>query len=67
MRFGAGVVAARRFGAAALIDPEPVAVGSMGIGAWKLDATSIFAWAVVGIPLAWGVWETAESALILFK
>jgi predicted GTPase len=29
MRFGAGVVAARRFGAAALIDPEPVAVGSI--------------------------------------
>ena len=45
----------------------PVAVGSMGIGAWKLDATSIFAWAVVGIPLAWGVWITVKSALILFK
>lgn len=29
MRFGAGVVAARRFGAAALVDPEPVAVGSI--------------------------------------
>jgi predicted GTPase len=29
MRFGAGVVAARRFGASALIDPEPVAVGSI--------------------------------------
>jgi predicted GTPase len=29
MTFGAGVVAARRFGAAALVDPEPVAVGSI--------------------------------------
>jgi predicted GTPase len=29
MRFGAGVVAARRFGAASLVDPEPVAVGSI--------------------------------------
>ena len=29
MTFGAGVVAARRFGAAELIDPEPVAVGSI--------------------------------------
>jgi predicted GTPase len=29
MTFGAGVVAARRFGAAQLIDPEPVAVGSI--------------------------------------
>ena len=29
MTFGAGVVAARRFGAADLVDPEPVAVGSI--------------------------------------
>jgi predicted GTPase len=29
MRFGAGVVAARRFGAAALVDPRPTAVGSI--------------------------------------
>jgi predicted GTPase len=29
MTFGAGVVAARRFGAAALVDPRPVAVGSI--------------------------------------
>jgi len=29
MRFGAGVVAARRFGAAALVDPRPHAVGSI--------------------------------------
>ncbi|HET9521430.1 MAG TPA: cyclic 2,3-diphosphoglycerate synthase [Candidatus Limnocylindrales bacterium] len=29
MRFGAGIVAARRFGAAALVDPRPAAVGSI--------------------------------------
>jgi predicted GTPase len=29
MRFGAGVVAAQRFGAAALVDPRPFAVGSI--------------------------------------
>jgi predicted GTPase len=29
MTYGAGVVAARRFGAAQLVDPEPVAVGSI--------------------------------------
>ncbi len=29
MSYGAGVVAARRFGAAALVDPRPVAVGSI--------------------------------------
>jgi predicted GTPase len=29
MRFGAGVVAAKRFGAAALVDPRPAAVGTI--------------------------------------
>ena len=29
MRYGAGIVAARRFGAGAVIDPRPVAVGSI--------------------------------------
>ena len=40
--------------------------GSMGIGAWKLNGTSILAWLAVGIPLGWGVWNTLKSALILF-
>ena len=44
----------------------PAASGSMGIGAWKLDATSILAWLVVGVPLGWGVWITLRSALVLF-
>jgi predicted GTPase len=30
MRYGAGIVAARRFGAGQLVDPRPVAVGSIG-------------------------------------
>src|SRR6266581_2652109 len=34
------------------------ATGSMGIGEWRLDATSILAWIAVGVPLAWGVWIT---------
>ena len=25
------------------------------------------AWAVVGIPIAWGVWTTLAKALILFR
>jgi MFS family permease len=29
-------------------------VGSMGIGQWRLDATSALAWLAVGIPIAWG-------------
>ena len=40
--------------------------GSMGIGAWRLNGTSILAWLAVGIPLGWGVWNTLKSALILF-
>ena len=31
MRYGAGVVAARRFGAAGLVDPRPAAVGSIRV------------------------------------
>jgi MFS family permease len=44
----------------------PTQGGSMGIGAWKLDGTSALAWLVVGIPIAWGVWITLQSAFILF-
>ena len=40
--------------------------GSMGIGTWKLNGTSILAWLAVGIPLGWGVWNTLKSALVLF-
>ena len=43
------------------------AAGSMGIGQWRLDATSILAWLAVGIPLAWGVWVTISSVLVLFQ
>jgi MFS family permease len=43
------------------------APGAMGIGRWRLDATSIFAWLAVGIPLAWGVWITMSNALLLFR
>jgi MFS family permease len=39
---------------------------SMGIGAWRLDATSILAWLAVGIPIAWGFWITLRSAAVLF-
>jgi MFS family permease len=41
--------------------------GSMGIGEWSLDATSILAWLAVGIPIAWGVWITLSNALVLFR
>jgi MFS family permease len=42
-------------------------VGSMDIGRWRLDATSVLAWLAVGIPIAWGVWITLANALVLFR
>ena len=41
--------------------------GSMGIGAWRLDTTSVLAWIAVGVPIAWGVWITLSNALTLFR
>jgi hypothetical protein len=37
--------------------------GSFGIGKGGLDAKAALFWAFVGIPLAWGVWQTLVSAL----
>ena len=44
-----------------------VASGSFGIGAGRLDTVSVLAWAVVAIPIAWGVWKTLNSAIVLFR
>ncbi|MGN6097973.1 MAG: MFS transporter small subunit, partial [Bosea sp. (in: a-proteobacteria)] len=41
--------------------------GSFGIGKGGFDATAALAWAVVGIPLAWGIWITLSKSLTLFK
>jgi MFS family permease len=41
--------------------------GSMGIGDWRFDTTSILAWLAVGLPIAWGVWITLSNALVLFR
>ena len=41
--------------------------GSMDIGAWRLDTTSVLAWIAVGVPIAWGVWITLTNALTLFR
>src|SRR5437868_1899824 len=40
--------------------------GSFGIGKGGLDVRAALFWAVVGIPLAWGVWKTLESAAKIF-
>ena len=39
-----------------------VQAGSFGIGKGGLDIKAAAFWAFVGIPLAWGVWKTLESA-----
>jgi hypothetical protein len=40
--------------------------GSFGIGKGGVDAKAMLFWAFVGIPLAWGVWKTLESAIKIF-
>ncbi|CAD7042480.1 MFS transporter [Pseudorhizobium endolithicum] len=40
--------------------------GSFGIGKGGLDGKAVAAWAVVGIPLLWGVWVTLKSSLAIF-
>lgn len=37
--------------------------GSFGIGTGGLDVKAALFWAFVGVPLAWGVWKTLESAV----
>ena len=41
--------------------------GSYGIGKGGLDAKAAAMWLLVGIPLAWGVWNTFVKALTLFQ
>ncbi|MFN7101122.1 MAG: OFA family MFS transporter [Pseudorhizobium sp.] len=40
--------------------------GSFGIGKGGFDGKALAAWAVVGIPLLWGVWVTLRSSLVIF-
>lgn len=39
--------------------------GSAGIGGGGLSVTVIAAWAVVGIPILWGIFKTLSKAAIL--
>ena len=38
-----------------------------GIGMGGLDVKAALFWLFVGIPLAWGIWNTVEKALVLFR
>lgn len=40
--------------------------GSFGIGRGGLDSRAALFWAFVGVPLAWGVWKTLQSAWNIF-
>ncbi len=40
--------------------------GSFGIGRGGLDGKALVAWAVVGIPILWGVWITLQKTFVLF-
>jgi hypothetical protein len=40
--------------------------GSYGIGTGGLDAKAGLFWAFVGVPLAWGLWRTVQSAIQIF-
>jgi MFS family permease len=40
--------------------------GSFGIGKGGLDAKALVAWAIVGIPIVWGIWITLQKTFVLF-
>jgi MFS family permease len=44
-----------------------VETGSFGIGMGGLDFKAALFWLLVGVPLAWGIWNTLEKALVLFR
>ena len=41
--------------------------GSYGIGKGGFNGPALLAWAVVGLPIAWGVWITLSKSLALFR
>jgi len=44
-----------------------VQYGSYGIGKGGFTGPALLAWALVGLPLAWGVWITLTKSLALFR
>jgi MFS family permease len=47
--------------------PTGAATATAGIGMGGVDFKSTLFWLFVGIPLAWGIWNTVEKALVLFR
>ena len=52
----------------AALQTQPVdsALSQVTAAAAGMDAKVVLAWLAVGVPLAWGVWVTLKSALVLF-
>ena len=52
----------------AALQTQPVesAPSQVTAAATGMDAKVVLAWLAVGVPLAWGVWVTLKSALVLF-
>jgi MFS family permease len=48
------------------VKAEAVKPGSYGIGKGGLDFRAALFWLLVGVPLAWGVWNTVQKAFVLF-
>jgi MFS family permease len=44
-----------------------VETGSFGIARGRFDLAAALAWAAVGVPIAWGVWTTAQNVARLFR
>jgi len=42
-------------------------LGTYGIGGGGFGVKTALAWSIVGIPLAWGVWQTVQKALAIFQ
>ena len=55
-----------RLQAASAKSESAIQHGSFGIGKGGLDGRAALFWLFVGVPLAWGVWKTLESAVKIF-
>ena len=34
---------------------------------WRMRVRLVLAWTLVGVPLAWGVWQVVQRSLSLFR
>jgi hypothetical protein len=55
-----------RLQAASAKSESAIQHGSFGIGRGGVDGRAALFWLFVGVPLAWGVYKTLESAVKIF-